>query len=42
MAGKVFMDFQDDKDAYSGGRVGLRQVYDSDGEYANVKLWETK
>ena len=40
----VFMDFVDDgkggKPVWEGGRVGLRQVYDSDGLYDNVKITE--
>jgi hypothetical protein len=38
--GEVFMDHTDDKDVYSGGRFGFRQVYDSDGYYDNVKLFD--
>ena len=41
---KVFMDHEDDGTVggkfYSGGRWGLRQVYDTDGLYENVKVYD--
>ena len=38
--GREFMDWTDDKDAWSGGRFGFRQVYESEGNYDNVKLYD--
>ena len=40
--GRLFMDYTDDGKTngpiWEGGRIGLRQVYDSDGSYDNVKI----
>lgn len=40
----VFMDYTDDGKTngpvWNGGRIGLRQVYDSEGAYDNVRLIE--
>ena len=40
--GTVFMEHSDESSelptVWTGGRIGLRQVYDSDGLYSNVKL----
>jgi len=38
--GDLFMDYTDPKDVYSGGRFGFRQVYESDGYYDNLKLYD--
>jgi len=39
--GQQFMDWTDaDANFYSGGRFGFRQVYDADGYYDNVKLFD--
>ena len=38
--GDVFMDYTDDKDVYSGGRFGFRQVYEADGYYDNFKMYD--
>lgn len=40
----IYMDYTDDGRSFGpvleGGRIGLRQVYDSEGNYDNVKLWD--
>jgi len=42
--GKSFMNFTDDGTvagpSYSGGRFGIRQVYDSEGYYQNFRIWD--
>ena len=38
--GKVFMDRTDPDAPWSGGRFGFRQVYESEGRYNNVRLYE--
>jgi len=42
--GQAYMDHTDDGSinggVYSGGRLGLRQVYDSDGVYDNLKIYD--
>ncbi|MCL2646305.1 MAG: YesU family protein [Phycisphaerales bacterium] len=38
--GNVFMDYTDAKDIYTGGRFGLRAVYDADGYYENFKVYD--
>jgi hypothetical protein len=39
-----FMKFTDDGStgvpAYSGGRFGIRQVYDAEGRYRNFRIWD--
>jgi hypothetical protein len=38
--GQVFMDWTDSEAPYRGGRFGFRNVYDSEGYYANFKLFD--
>jgi len=42
--GQVFMDYRDDGKAngpiYGGGKIGLRQVYVSEGYYDNFKVYD--
>lgn len=38
VGGQVFMEYTDADKPWQGGRIGLRQVYDSSGAYANVTL----
>jgi len=38
--GKVFMDHIDPGEPWSGGRFGFRNVYESDGYYDNVKVFD--
>jgi hypothetical protein len=39
-----FMKFTDEGSiggpAYSGGRFGIRQVYDAEGHYRNFRIWD--
>ncbi len=47
VGGLVVMDYTDDGTkggavVWTGGRIGFRQVYDSDGMYDNIKLTELK
>lgn len=42
VAGKPFMDSADGEKPWEGGRIGLRQVYDSAGLYSNVTLKELR
>jgi hypothetical protein len=37
---RVFMDFVDKGTLREGGRIGLRQVYNSEGTYDNIRLFE--
>lgn len=42
VGGTVFMEYEDKNDPYAGGRIGLRQVYESSARYDNVKLTALK
>lgn len=37
---RTFMNCTDEVGSYSGGKFGLRQVYDSEGVYDNVKVYD--
>ncbi len=38
--GRTFMDYTDEVGSYSGGRFGLRQVYESEGVYDNFAVYD--
>lgn len=42
VGGQVFMDHEDKETPWTGGKIGLRQVYESDGSYDNFTLTELK
>lgn len=39
--GNLFMDYTDKGSVHEGGHWGIRQVYDSQGFYDNVQVWDT-
>ena len=42
VGGKTFMEYTDNDQAYSGGRLALRQVYRAEALYSNMTLTEIK
>lgn len=42
VGGQVFMDHEDKETPWTGGKIGLRQVYESDGSYDNFTITELK